>query len=68
MADVLFGGDPSPLVHPPQRSSGVNDEKPLSPGYLWRPGSSPQDNPLHITVAVVIGVIVLGVVVLAILT
>lgn len=46
----------------------MNDEKPPSPGYLWRPGSSPQDNPLHITVAVVIGLIMLGVVVLAILT
>ena len=46
----------------------MKDEKPPSPGYLWRPGSSPQDNPLHITVAVVIGLIMLGVVVLAILT
>jgi hypothetical protein len=40
------------------------DERP-SPGYLWRPGSSPQDNPLHIVVAVVISLIVIGVVVLA---
>jgi hypothetical protein len=42
----------------------VDDKKPSS-GYLWRPGSSPQDNPLHVVVAVVIGLILIGVVVLA---
>lgn len=36
-----------------------------SPGYLWSPGSSPRDNPLHIVVAVVIGLILSGVLVLA---
>ena len=46
----------------------MKDDKPLSPGYLWRPGSSPQDNPLHITVAIVIGLVVVGAVLLAILT
>ena len=46
----------------------MKDDKPPPPGYLWRPGSSPQDNPLHITVAIVTGLIVIGVVVLAILT
>lgn len=42
----------------------MDNDKP-SPGYLWRPGSSPQDNPLHVVVAIVIGLIVIGVVVLA---
>lgn len=44
-----------------------DDDRP-SPGYLWRPGSSPQDNPLHIVVAVVIGLIMIGAVVLALVT
>jgi hypothetical protein len=44
------------------------DNKKPSPGYLWRPGSSPQDNPLQIVVAVVIGLILVGVVLLALLT
>jgi hypothetical protein len=66
-ADVSFEG-PLRELHRPQGSRSVKDEKPSSPGYLWRPGSSPQDNPLHVTVAVVIGLIMLGVVVLAILT
>ena len=30
------------------------------PGYLWRPGSSREDDPLHLVVALVIGLIVLG--------
>ncbi|WP_156388760.1 hypothetical protein [Nocardioides sp. Root140] len=46
----------------------MEDDKPPSPGYLWRPGSSPQDNPLHIVVAIVIGLVLVGVVVLAMLT
>ncbi len=45
----------------------MDDKKP-SPGYLWRPGSSPQDNPLQVVVAVVIGLVLVGVVVLALLT
>lgn len=36
------------------------------PGYLWRPGSSPQDNPLQLVVGVVILLIVIGVIVLAV--
>lgn len=44
------------------------DDKSPSPGYLWRPGSSPQDNPLHIVVAVVICLILVGVVVLAVVS
>lgn len=46
----------------------MDNDKPPSPGYLWRPGSSPQDNPLHIVVAVVIGLIIIGSVVLALVT
>jgi hypothetical protein len=38
----------------------MHDEKPPSPGYLWRPGSAPQDNPLLLTVAIVIAVILVG--------
>lgn len=45
----------------------MDDEK-RSPGYLWRPGSSPQDNPMHLTVAIVIGLVVVGSVLLAVLT
>lgn len=44
----------------------MKDKKRDSPGYLWRPGSSPQDNRLQIVVAVVIGLIVLGSVLIAV--
>jgi hypothetical protein len=44
------------------------DDKKRSAGYLWRPGSSPQDDPLHIVVAVVICLIIVGAVVAAVLT
>ena len=37
-------------------------------GYLWRPGSAPQDRGLQLTVAVVIGLVLLGCVLLAVLT
>lgn len=46
----------------------MTKDKPPSPGYLWRPGSSPQDNPLHIVVAVVIGLILVGSITLALIT
>lgn len=45
----------------------MDDDRPPSPGYLWRPGSSPQDNPLLVVVAIVISAVVVGAVVLAIL-
>lgn len=45
----------------------MEDERRPSPGYLWRPGSSPQDNPLHIIVAIVIGLVVVGAVLAAFL-
>lgn len=44
-----------------------DDERP-SPGYLWRPGASPQDNPLHLVVAIVIALVVIGSIVLALVT
>ncbi|GAA3526701.1 hypothetical protein AFL01nite_04560 [Aeromicrobium flavum] len=37
------------------------------PGYLWRPGSSPQDNSLLLVVAVVIALVIIGVVPLSFL-
>lgn len=43
----------------------VDDERPPSPGYLWRPGSSPQDRPLLVVVAVVITLVLVGSIVLA---
>lgn len=49
-----------------QKHASDDDDLP-SPGYLWRPGSSPRDNPLHITVAVVIGLVVVFAVAAAIL-
>ena len=39
-----------------------------SAGYLWRPGRSPQDDPLHLTVALVIAAVIVGSVLLALLT
>lgn len=46
----------------------MDDEERRSPGYLWRPGSSPQDDPLHLVVAIVIGLVVVGSILLAVLT
>lgn len=45
----------------------MDDIKKPSPGYLWRPGCSPQDNPLHLVVAVAIVLILVGAVLLALL-
>lgn len=46
----------------------VEDDERPSPGYLWRPGASPQDNPLHLVVAIVIALVVIGSIVLALVT
>ena len=51
----------------PERGALMADRK-HSPGYLWRPGSSPQDNPLQIVVTIVIGLVIVGAVVLALVT
>ncbi len=42
-------------------------ERPPSPGYLWRPGASPQDRPLLIVVAAVIALVLIGSIVLAVI-
>ncbi|CAB4724259.1 unannotated protein [freshwater metagenome] len=39
---------------------GRADPGKRGPGYLWRPGASPQDDPLHLVVALVIGSILVG--------
>lgn len=46
----------------------TDDDKPPSPGYVWRPGSSPQDNPLQLVVAIVVVSVLVGSIVLAIVT
>ncbi len=46
----------------------MSPEKRPSPGYLWRPGSSPANHPLHLVVALVIGLILVGCLVLAVVT
>lgn len=44
----------------------MDEDRPPSPDYLWRPGSSPEHNPLLIVVAVMIAVVLIGSVVLGV--